>query len=201
MTTPADSVTAVAQLMQTLGVDLEDLAAAVQVAGPTQGVTYGQLVDDVLRGLSKHTRRTYRTHLERGRRGIERCCDCLCERCTTTDECGCGPDCRPCQSSMLTVSPLEDVVVNRRTMKTSTLRPLTVCAERIAKKSATRRNRQRVARGLVARPVQGKSACETAIRALSKLMEAAIEDDLLEANPMAKVKAPTRPETTKRGPD
>lgn len=200
----AETINAIAQLMRASGIELNDLARALDGTTNAAGddpraVTFGMLVDQAVTRMTTNTRRTYITHLRRAREGISRCCDCLCPTCTETDECGCPSACKACAATVLSIAPLEDIVVTKATMRASVFEDLAACAERIARKTATRHNRSRARKGLPPRPVHGHNAQETAVAAFSHLMERAIGDGLLETNPVARVRKRRRQQTTKRG--
>ena len=154
MTAPSDQIlSSVQAILAAQGLTPEDLAAYVARAahvGSDSSSRYPTLqerVDKAERGLTKNTKRTWKTHLDRLIDGTPEVCDCLCDACLDL-EAGCGCGCSACAGSKLKIEGRPDLVLSRNSVVPSDVEEWATVAERHAQKKAIGDNKVRVARGL-----------------------------------------------------
>lgn len=191
----------IAQLAAARGIDPAALRAQLDAAATAPLVA--DHIDAYLARLSKNTRRTYRTHLNRLRNGFGPICDAECESCldpATGFRCRC--DCRECRESRISLEAQGARTVGPGTYTEENVRLLSRAARLHAVKTGIVENQRRATRGLAQKPADGVNAEETAVQALRSLYRAALPylgvQRPGEATPAHGVKKPRRPGRSRR---
>lgn len=195
-----DSVSAILAAQGLTAGDL--LAHAERSAGTTSASaapypTLRQRVEKVERGLTKNTKRTWKTHLDRLLEGTAELCDCLCDACLDLEE-GCRCDCAACNGSKLKIEGRPDLVLSRNAVVPSDVEEWATVAERHAQKKAIAQNKVRVARGLKEKPTSGQGGRENAVTAYRRLFRGLVEDGIWDKNPAEHVHKGRRDDAQRR---
>ena len=175
----------IANLIETNGLDLADIEAALSGAEDTSRPTVREFIPIALRGLpSERSRDSYRTHLNRLANGVAKVCSCTCEACAIAyiDAGDCAWSCKACMENPLEFAGIGDKRVRDRMVSFTDLEALSALAERIAVKRAVRTNVKRRARGLGPIAEHGQGARDTCRSALWRFFDLAIQDGLVSTN-------------------
>jgi hypothetical protein len=207
-------IDAIAQLMDTMGVTVNDLQHRIDI--PLETTTFTDFLDELLDNLEPNTHRTYRTHLLRLREGLSNVCSCTCPTCCTveTRTLRCGKDTvhiattsfpadthchgNDCRRSLLSIPPFAHRPMRDGEFKKTELEKFVKLSRRIGQKTAHRNNRSRVARGLQPIRTDATAAAIGASLAVRRLFADATENDLLHVNPAQSVDVPKPQQTRKR---
>lgn len=183
-------------LLQAQGITLDELQRHLAATeGDMAGMTLGAFLADELNKLSDNTRRTYRTSLQRLVDGVPRTCDCDCRECCDVEG-GCVCECRRCRTSALQLDPFGDRTLG--SIGFQQLETAVVLARRIAHKRGVAANRERASQGRSAKPVHGKGAAETAVRAYRWLFHRARLAGHVTVDPAVDLKVPRRSASRRR---
>ncbi|MHB1554924.1 MAG: hypothetical protein ACYCSX_14745 [Acidimicrobiales bacterium] len=201
--TPNDQILdSVRALLAAQGLTPEDLVARAAHstepgAATTAYPTLRQRVERVERGLTKNTKRTWKTHLDRLLDGTPKVCECLCDACLDL-EAGCTCGCATCEGSKLSIEGRPDLVLSPTSVVRSDVEEWATVAERYAQKKAAAENKVRVQRGLSTKPASGQGGRENAVTAYRRLFRGLVEDGLWDKNPAEHVSKGWRDDRKRR---
>jgi integrase len=187
------------QLMEASGLNLEDLVSHQSSAGPSNNKSLGEYAAKVLKGLTKTTADSYKTHFDHLLNGIARQCACKCAECigefSAMKSCQC--QCTKCAKAT-DFPALAELAISKRSISEIDCDHLVLLVQEMATKRAMHANLIRARQGLAPKPIQGQGAREMCVSALRALFERMVEDGLIAINPAARISKGRRSESKRR---
>ena len=177
-------LSSIATMLAHSGFSAEDLARHMVTSATFP--TVEEHVKQVLANAgSRNTRRTWKTHYDRLVMGTAEHYSCTCNACTDLRS-GCGCACKSCEDKVA-IPPCADRVLAPGAFVKSELERFKLVSERMATKKAVRDNQGRAARGLVAKPTDGKGGAENFVTAVRHLFQVLVDADLAPRRELADV--------------